>query len=565
MPRTPVIVGNNGDEYAPTPAGAPEDAREVETAAAAQEGQPQQEPLPEEVTLVEALLEQFVSEQSPWDYIHAIDEHRVPPEFRHRFYQQFVTLVSQRPQAEQDALLSAGQPVFRYRTETARRDIATLRTSGGQQVKITPSVVCDEWMAEIVHVPDQSPPIKYMIYRPDGETALADRVEIGGVIHLPPQTRLVDIECVMLPSGVEEYDDQFSLLREIRHFVSQYLYVESPRFKNTIAYYVFLTWIYDRFDVVPYLRAQGEFGTGKSRLLQVVGYLSNRAIMAGGATTASPIFRIIDRFKGTLIIDEADFGESELWSEIVKILNCGNMRTPPVLRSERGGGNNKDNFDVQGYVCFGPKVLSTRRRFSDPALESRCLSYTMPTIDVPREMPLFLDQEFRTAALRLRNRLLLWRFRRFREATADPRQKFDGLDARLNQIVIPLLACADNDLMRQEILNHVRDYQKTLKEDRRESPEGLIAHALLRRFKHTKVTGRVLLKEVAEQLRVEHGENGFEKFEPRRLGGMMRHTFGLPTRNIGGVTWVLVGEEDVAKLSKRYNIPAESFERTGVN
>jgi hypothetical protein len=46
--------------------------------------------------------------------------------------------------------------------------------------------------------------------------------------------------------------------------------------------------------------------------------------------TISPIFHTLDAFKGTLIIDEADFRFSDERAEIVKILNNGNVQGMPV-------------------------------------------------------------------------------------------------------------------------------------------------------------------------------------------------------------------------------------------
>jgi hypothetical protein len=79
----------------------------------------------------------------------------------------------------------------------------------------------------------------------------------------------------------------------------------------------------DRFNEVPYLRAIGDFGSGKSRFIQSIGILCYKPVFTGGATTPSPIFRIVNEVHGTLIIDEADFKFSDMTSEIVKILNTG--------------------------------------------------------------------------------------------------------------------------------------------------------------------------------------------------------------------------------------------------
>src|SRR5208282_3153868 len=104
-------------------------------------------------------------------------------------------------------------------------------------------------------------------------------------------------------------------------------------FEGIATYYVLLTWLYDAFNELPYLRLRGDFGTGKTRALLVVGSLCYKPFFASGASTVSPLFHILDAFRGTLILDEADFRFSDEKAEIVKILNNGNMRGMAVLRT----------------------------------------------------------------------------------------------------------------------------------------------------------------------------------------------------------------------------------------
>src|SRR5205085_10842443 len=108
----------------------------------------------------------------------------------------------------------------------------------------------------------------------------------------------------------------------------------SPLYEKLASYYVLLSWVYDGFNELPYLRLRGDYGTGKTRFLLTVGSLCYKPIFASGASTVSPLFRIIDAIQGTLVIDEGDFRLSDERAEIVKILNNGNARGFPVLRSE---------------------------------------------------------------------------------------------------------------------------------------------------------------------------------------------------------------------------------------
>jgi hypothetical protein len=106
---------------------------------------------------------------------------------------------------------------------------------------------------------------------------------------------------IMFPSSAMDYGSEEELLEAIRTFIHKYLDV-SENFEHIASYYVLFSWMFDKFNEVPYLRALGDFGTGKSRFLLTIGSLCYKPIFTGGATTTAPIFRIINEIKGTLIM-----------------------------------------------------------------------------------------------------------------------------------------------------------------------------------------------------------------------------------------------------------------------
>jgi hypothetical protein len=230
-------------------------------------------------------------------------------------------------------------------------------------------------------------------------------VEVLPYIDLPsgerlvpysPENNLLKHKVVLLPSKPEEYGSEASLVSEVRAFIHRYVDL-SPLFEEIASYYVLFTWIYDAFNEVPYLRVQGDFGSGKSRFLLTVGSLCYKPIFASGASTVSPIFRIIDAFRGTLVIDESDFRESDEKAEVVKIFNNGNARGFPVLRTEV---NAKKEFDPKAYSVFGPKLIATRNAFKDRALESRCL--TCRTVSKRRPGPFETSSSFSASGISAR-------------------------------------------------------------------------------------------------------------------------------------------------------------------
>src|SRR5216110_984349 len=245
-------------------------------------------------------------------------------------------------------------------------------------------------------------------------------------IQLSPSERLVPYAAtnnlvkhgvVLFPSEPADYGDESALVSRVRDFVRRHVEV-SEDFELIATYYIFFTWVYDAFHEVPYVRVRGGYGSGKTRFLLTVGSLCRLPIFASAASTISPIFRLLDAFRGTLILDEGDFRFSDEKSEIVKILNNGNARGFPVLRTEVSP---KKEFDPRAYHVFGPKIVATRGFFQDRALESRCVTEDMRGGALRREIPLNLDDSFHDEAREIRNQLLTYRLRHFGDARTEIR------------------------------------------------------------------------------------------------------------------------------------------------
>src|SRR2546425_12861939 len=238
----------------------------------------------------------------------------------------------------------------------------------------------------------------------------------------------------------------------------------SPLFEQIASYYVLFSWVYDGFNELPYLRLRGDPGTGKTRFLLTVGGLCYKPIFASGASTVSPLFRLLDSFRGTLVIDEGDFRVSDERAEVVKILNNGNARGFPVLRSEATG--NRGEFNPRAYQVFGPKLVASRGFFEDRALESRFITEEMGQHRLRDDVPINLPPTHAAEALRLRNQLLLFRFRNRGKCLPSEALVDRTIEPRLNQVFVPLLSVIEDDATRAELRDIARRYHRELVTDR---------------------------------------------------------------------------------------------------
>ena len=197
-----------------------------------------------------------------------------------------------------------------------------------------------------------------------GRWTTQDAIDIGPdskLVPFSPNNNLIKNEVVLLPSEPRIYGSEAELVADIRAFIHRYVDFDES-FENVATHYVLLTWLYDAFNELPYLRLRGDYGSGKTRALLTIGSLCYKGFFASGASTVSPIFHTLDAFRGTLIFDEADFRFSDERAEIVKILNNGNVRGLPVLRTMM---NRQREFNPQAFQVFGPKIVATRGSYDD--------------------------------------------------------------------------------------------------------------------------------------------------------------------------------------------------------
>jgi hypothetical protein len=255
---------------------------------------------------------------------------------------------------------------------------------------------------------------------------------------------LIASGCVLLPSAIGDMRDKGELVARIRAYLHRY--VDLPdEFEALAAHYILLSWVYDRFNDLPYLRFRGTYGSGKSRCLLVIGSVCYKPFFASGASTVSPIFHIQDAFQGTLVLDEADFRFSDATSELTKILNNGTTRGLPVLRTMT---NRHKELNPTAFRVYGPKIVGMREGFSDLALESRFFTERMGMRPLRSDITIHLPPEFHAEALALRNDLLAWRLSHYHQVQPDLSRLCKAASARGKQMALSLLSLIDDPALR---------------------------------------------------------------------------------------------------------------------
>ena len=139
-----------------------------------------------------------------------------------------------------------------------------------------------------------------------------------------------------------------------------------------MALWILHTHCFDAFFHTPYFCINSPTkGCGKTTALDMLGQLSCKSVPASNISTAA-VFRTVDEFQPTLLIDEADtfLGFRD---ELRGVLNCGNRKnTAYVIRLEKVG----DDFQPRKFSTCCPKAFALIGRLPS-TLEDRSIVVTM--------------------------------------------------------------------------------------------------------------------------------------------------------------------------------------------
>lgn len=388
-------------------------------------------------------------------------------------------------------------------------------------------------LAEVLWSPDALPSLSWVLQDSTGTLSTRSSLAVGGKLIAPPSDthNLLSKGIILLPTLVGEALPTVVLLGRIQSFIHSFCDLPSL-WESIVSHYILMTWVYDRFSAVPYLRFLGEPQSGKTRCLQAASQLCYKSVVAGGSTSSSALFRLLDVWRGTFCIDEADYSKSDLYADIIKILNQGYTSGLCVIKSEK----DKQTFDPRGFEVFGPKILTTRKPFEDSALESRCLTFQTGDSPISARIPRQLPPSFFSEAQEIRNLCLAWRFSNFFLIDGD-QSALLALAPRLTQIAVPIWAVSEDPEFRASFLSFLKGESI---DQRSSTPLSVVAEALGRQAESQGPANgaggpgappawSITISDLAESAATLGGEWGSEvKFTPKTTGSLLR-SLGLQT------------------------------------
>jgi putative DNA primase/helicase len=258
-------------------------------------------------------------EDSPWRFLDILDERikkdentpngdvaRAMQPFRGLFVEKLIGLASD---GELHLLVSRGQTRFRYDSTAVEREVREARVAD-QAVR-----------SAIIQEPDQWP-------EPVDGAVLAD---------------------------------------EIVRMISRYVWMSEAK-TDAVMLYIFFTHAIEAFSIAPILGIESPAPEcGKSTLATLVRHLVFRGLPCSNVTGAA-LFRAIEKWKPTFVLDEADSFLTDKRNEDLRgIIDSGHTRDLAyVIRS----GTKEEGYEPRVYSTFGPKVIAVIGRLPH-TIESR--------------------------------------------------------------------------------------------------------------------------------------------------------------------------------------------------
>jgi hypothetical protein len=388
---------------------------------------------------------------------------------------------------------------------------------------------------------------EYLLYDKATEAiSVIPEFEWEGQVYKPVTGELLTNKVIKLPTGTEEFGSTGELVNEIREFFN--VYFELPSFYEAfMPYLVLYYWVYEKFPFVPYVHFVGRTATGKSTAMAVFGSICYKSIDASGAITLASIFRVASQWKGTLLLDEFT-NSGDNYQEMIAFLKSG-VADNAVLRVE--GDKEKE---VKAYMVKSPKIFTSESPITDAGLQSRTIVIRMEKNK--RKIPLYRLKSYEDQAAKLRNKLLLWRFRHLNKINLKEieygYEELKGFDSRVQQVITPIYYFSDENC-KNTIVEFAKQQQEETFLERKEALDGVVYRAMASIFP-TEPPVKLVTEKVNAELGLE------KQISEKKVGNVIRKILGFDIKRLGNenISTVLIdskkAKEKIKELDEYYGI-----------
>ncbi|MGB9778814.1 MAG: hypothetical protein ACPLW8_05360 [Candidatus Bathyarchaeales archaeon] len=362
----------------------------------------------------------------------------------------------------------------------------------GEKVKYVakPTVVCSGFIAEEIWDRKSAP--KYFVYDfNEGRFETVSEIDLGEtdlhdrrIVYMPVDSDSLRKGLVIVPREAKE-----ALWKEVLEEADSFAFTcydpcGKDAYVRLLARVACGSWFLDRFvgdplsevagvgKFAPIIPIRGPSQSGKNRLAFVLRMLSYRPYFEMSTYRVPSLYRPLDLWQGSLVLDEADMANTTERSEFIHFLNCRATGTP----ISRQDPQNPKRTHV--FCNFGLTILTQRKQFDDNATESRCLPFYSEVTD--KQLPTVETDEMLKMGLELQDKLLFLRMKFYREVAIDKSTWLNGLsDPRLNASLLPLVALSKYEASIYETVGQTaKDIERLKVEEKSTSEDGLVVNYL---------------------------------------------------------------------------------------
>ncbi|MGH7489652.1 MAG: hypothetical protein ACREMY_29230, partial [bacterium] len=179
------------------------------------------------------------------------------------------------------------------------------------------------------------------------------------------------------------------------------------------------------------------------------------------------------------------------------------------------------------------------------------------------DVPINLPPHHKDEALRIRNKLLLFRFRNLQKRHAIEDLVDRTIEPRLNQIFVPLISIVDDPKAQAELRDLARRYNGEMIDERGMDMEAQVLEAI-RDMLTLEHADRLGVKDITERFIDRHGADYDRKITTKWIGTVIRRRLNLRTQKSHGVFVIpAVETSKLLRLYAKYGVEVEPVPTSG--
>jgi len=349
------------------------------------------------------------------------------------------------------------------------------------------------------------------------------------------------------PSMPIAFNNVEELYSEVYRYVYEHVDFIDPEVYDVVTTWVLLSYRVEDFTIAPYIYFVGPPDSGKTRALEVLHQLSCKAVNCANISAAA-LFRAVEKWRPTLLLDETEIYGSEARLEIQSLLNSGYRKGEKAIRVVKAS---RDELKLDCFDVFGLKALAGTGGLL-ATLQSRCITVNMER--KTRRLRLFLDEKW---GKQLRGKLTYYMFHHDGglDLSEERLEKLGG--TRLAELFYPLLKVAPRKEVQERIYSYALKLAGRCREEEASGDEASVVKAIAELWKHGENAEVIPIHEIV--LKVVELEEAYSEREKRTWGcrvGWITKRLGFQKCRVKERRAIRVNRDHLRRLMARY-LPEE--------